>query len=209
VLERARALDHAALSLLYRRYLPVVYRYVLGRIGDAHAAEDVTSETFIGMVDAIERIRASDELGFVGWLLGIARHKAVEHLRRQAAQPPMQSTSEPWDEPLAYAEAGDPLGVVTARESWAEVTAALQGLTDEQRTVLSYRLVLGYGTEEVARMLDRQPGAIRALQFRALAALTRLLAASGTNPAAVALRARLGGSARSPRAQRSDDAPRR
>jgi RNA polymerase sigma-70 factor, ECF subfamily len=209
VVERARTLDHTALSLLYRRYLPVVYRYVLGRIGDVHLAEDVTSETFIGMVDTIERVRAGDELGFAAWLLGIARHKVAEHYRRQAARPLMQPPGEPWDEPLAQAEAGDPLGVVTARESWAEVVAALQRLTEEQRTVVLYRCVLGYGTEEVARLLDRQPGAIRALQFRALTALARFLAVGGTNPAVAALRAELGGPARAARAQRNDDAPRR
>jgi RNA polymerase sigma-70 factor, ECF subfamily len=154
-------------------------------------------------------VRAGNELDFAAWLLGIARHKVAEHYQRQAARPLLHPPREPWDEPPAQAEAGDPLSVVTARESWAEVVAALQQLTEEQRTVLVYRCVLDYGTEEVARLLHRQPGAIRAVQFRALRALTRLLAAGGTHPAAPALRAHHGGPARLPRAQRSDDVPRR
>jgi RNA polymerase sigma-70 factor, ECF subfamily len=209
VVQRARELDDEALSLLYRHYLPVVYRFVLTRIADAHLAEDVTSETFLAMVDTIERVRASDELGFAAWLLGIARHKVAEHYRRQATRPLLHPPEERWDEPLAQAEAGDPLGVVTARESWAEVVAALQQLTEDQRTVLLYRCVLDYRTEQVARLLGRQPGAIRTLQFRALSALARFLAAAGTPPSLAAVRSRLSRPSRPPRAQRSDDAPRR
>jgi RNA polymerase sigma-70 factor (ECF subfamily) len=209
VVERARALDHGALSLLYSRYLPVVYRYILARMSDVHLAEDVTSETFIAMVDSIERVRADDELAFASWLLGIARHKVAEHYRRQAARPVTQTLAAPWDEPAAQAEAGDPLGVVTARESWAEVVTALGQLTEEQRTVVLYRCVLGYETEEVARLMDRQPGTIRALQFRALASLARFLARGGTNPAVKVLRSNLSGPARGRQTRRSDDDPRR
>lgn len=193
VLERARALDHGALSLLYSRYHPVVRLYVLGRIGDVHLAEDVVSETFLAMVDSIERVRANEEPAFAAWLLSIARNKVVDHYRRQAVLPRTQGMVAPWEEPAAQAEAGDPLGVVTARESWAEVVAALRRLTEEQRMVVLYRCVLGYETQEVARLMDRRPGTVRALQFRALASLARFLATSDTNPAVAALRASLGG----------------
>ncbi len=209
VVRRARALDHEALSLLYGRYLPVVYRYVLARVGDIHLAEDLTAETFMAMVESVERLRADDELGFAAWLLGIARNKLAEHYRRQASRPVMGGDIPAAREPVAHAEAGDPLNVVVARESWSEVAGAMQRLTEEQRAVILYRCVLGYDTEDVARLLDRQPGAIRALQFRALSSLARLLAAGGTNPAVPAIRATLGRPAPGRRAQRSDDAPRR
>lgn len=209
VLERARALDHGALSLLYSRYLPVVRIYVLGRVGDVHLAEDVISETFLAMVDSIERVRADNEPAFAAWLLSIARNKVIDHYRRQAALPITQGMVAPWEEPAAQAEAGDPLRVVTARESWAEVVAALQRLTEEQRMVLIYRCVLGYETEEVARLMGRQPGAVRALQFRALASLARFLAAGGTNPVMATLRASFGGRNRGQRRHGSDDDPRR
>ena len=50
-LERARQLDQTAISMLYRRFLPIVYRYALAQVGAAPQAEDVTSETFYAMVD--------------------------------------------------------------------------------------------------------------------------------------------------------------
>lgn len=195
VLERARALDSAALTLLYRRFLPVVYRFALARIGDVHAAEDITSETFSAMVEGIAALRARDELGFSAWLLGIARNQAAMQIRRR-----QHARHEQYDElpeaqqPYAAAEAGDPLAVLTARESWSETVAALNRLTEEQRAVVLYRCVLGFSTDEVASLLQKQPGTIRALQFRALASLARQL---GTNPdtspaASVAARKRRG-----------------
>jgi RNA polymerase sigma-70 factor, ECF subfamily len=207
VLERARTLDHGALSLLYRRYLPAVRLYVLGRIGDVHLAEDIISETFLAMVESIERVRTDEEPAFTAWLLRIARNKVVDHYRRQASLPATQGMAAPWEEPASQAEAGDPQGVVTARESWAEVVAALQRLTEEQRMVVLYRCVLGYETEEVARLLDRQPGAVRALQFRALASLARFLVAGGTNPPG--RRPPSGGPTRGLWKHGSDDDPRR
>lgn len=201
LLERARALDHGALSMLYTRYLPVVYRAMLGHVSDVHLAEDLTAETFFAMVESIERMRASDELGFAAWLLGIGRHKVAEHYRRQASRPVIRGEIHPWEEPAAEAEAGDPLDVVAAREHWSEVVTALHQLTEDQRTVVLYRCVLGYSAVAVARMLDREPGAIRQLQFRALASLARYLAARGTNPSVPAIRASVGAPARAHRSR--------
>lgn len=179
VLERARTLDATALSLLYRRFLPVVYRFALARIGEPHAAEDITSETFSAMVEQISALRARDELGFSAWLLSIARNQAAMQIRRRRSQHEQYGELPEARQPHAVAEAGDPLAVLTARESWSETVAALNRLTEEQRDVVLLRCVLGFSTEEVATQLGKQPGTIRALQFRALASLARLL---GTNP---------------------------
>ncbi|HET8906436.1 MAG TPA: sigma-70 family RNA polymerase sigma factor [Ktedonobacterales bacterium] len=183
-LERARVLDQGALTMLYRRFMPVVYRFVLARVSGVQVAEDVTSETFLAVVTGIRGMRATDELTFAAWVLGIARNKVATHFRRQSTQP----ATRPWlpedDQPITVADEGDPLAIITARESWAEVVAALNQLTEEQRAVVLYRCVLGYATDDVARLLDRQANAIRALQFRGLASLARHLnaAASVTSP---------------------------
>jgi RNA polymerase sigma-70 factor (ECF subfamily) len=209
LLGRARALDRDALGTLYDRYLPAVYRFVLARVGDPHLAEDLTADTFMAMVESIERARADDELSFAAWLFGVARNKVAEHLRRRATRGRLAPEVEmDATEPLALAEADDPLGVVIARERWAAVAAALRELTDEQRDVVLYRCMLGYDTDEVARLLGRQPGAVRALQFRALSALARRLSASGTDPMMTALRGTQQRPAPGRRSRRSDDATR-
>lgn len=181
VLEAARAMDSLALTRLYKRFLPVVYRYALARIGDSHSAEDVTSETFFAMMDGIAHTRARDELTFAAWLLGIARNRVAMHFRRVQARPELGGDALDGVELRSTAEAGDPLDVLTVRESWAEVVAALNQLTEDQRAVVLYRCVLGYPTEDVAALLEKQPGTVRALQFRALASLERYLRKSGAS----------------------------
>lgn len=174
-LARAKSLDERSLSLLYARFLPVIYRYQLARLGDPHLAEDLTAETFIAMVEQIARARAEDELTFAAWLLGIARNKLLMYYRARRSRPaPVYGVPE--ELPLyARADEDDPLAVLSARESWSEVAAALDELTEEQRNVVLYRCVLGYSAEEVGALLGKQAGAVRALQFRALATLARLL----------------------------------
>jgi RNA polymerase sigma factor (sigma-70 family) len=175
VLDRARALDSAAVGQLYSRFLPVVYRFVLARVSDVHIAEDLTSDTFFAMVEQIGSTRAQDELSFAAWLLGIARNKVLMHYRRRKTGPTFAPELDDEAHPTAYAEEDDPLAIITAKESWSEVVVALNQLTEEQRTVVLYRCVLGYSTDEVAQLMEKKPGTIRALQFRALASLARLL----------------------------------
>jgi RNA polymerase sigma-70 factor (ECF subfamily) len=174
--------DRSAVGMLYQRVLPVIYRYVLARVGAVHTAEDVTSETFSAMVEGIGAMRAHDERTFTAWVLGIARNQVAAHYRRHYAQPdfdPKTPGSLAEDvQPRAIAEAGDPLRIVTARERWTEVTAGINRLSEDQRAVVLYRCVLGYSTEEVARLLEKQPNAVRQLQFRGLTALARYLGSS-------------------------------
>ena len=177
VLARARALDQRAISMLYHRFLPVVYRFVLARIGDPYQAEDITSETFFAVLEGIAHTRAENELGFAAWILGIARNQVAMHFRRQRTRPETALDLSD-DAPLfGVAGEGDPLAIITARESWHEIVAALNRLTEDQRTVVLYRCVLGYSAEEVGQLMGKQPGTVRALQFRALSSLARLLAA--------------------------------
>ena len=66
---------------LYDSALPEVYGYLASRCGSASVAEDLTSETFLAAVDAVRREVVSDLT--VAWLIGVARHKLVDHWRRR------------------------------------------------------------------------------------------------------------------------------
>jgi RNA polymerase sigma-70 factor (ECF subfamily) len=175
VLQRAQQKDQQALSALYKRFLPVVYRFVLARVSDQHLAEDLTADTFFAVVNDIGATRANDELGFSAWVLGIARSRVLQHFRRQHIRMEAERDLAPMAEPLTSDDEDDPLEIITARESWGTIVAALNHLTEDQRSVVLYRCVLGYSAEEVADLLDKHPGTIRALQFRALASLARHL----------------------------------
>jgi RNA polymerase sigma-70 factor (ECF subfamily) len=176
-LRRARTSDQQALSLLYRRFLPTVSRYILLRVGDPHHSEDLTADTFFAVVEGIASSRAADELGFAAWVLGIARNKVAMHFRRMRvrAESSHAFAADADLELLAVGDEDDPLTIITARESWATVTEALARLTEEQRSVVLYRCVLGYSTEDVATLLGKRAKAVRALQSRALASLARHL----------------------------------
>ncbi len=177
-LQRARQLDQTAISMLYRRFLPVVYQYALAHVGAAPQAEDVTSETFYAMVDGIASTRAQDESSFTAWLLGIARYKVTHYYRTLRTRAETSLTLTEDAHPLAVAEEADPQTVVAMRERWSEIVDTLRLLTEEQRTVVVYRCALGYSTAEVAEMLGKPENAVRGLQFRGLAALTRHLVAA-------------------------------
>jgi RNA polymerase sigma-70 factor, ECF subfamily len=164
-----------ALTLIYRRFLPVVYRFIFARVADATVAEDLASETFFAMVKHIGDTRARDEGSFAAWILTIARNQVAAYYRGERARPTTQ-LDEPVQERLVEPSGdGDPLRVVTARETLRELKAALDLLTEDQRNVLLYRTLYGYSAEQLGRELNKQPGAIRALQFRALESLARIL----------------------------------
>jgi RNA polymerase sigma-70 factor (ECF subfamily) len=160
----------------------VVYRYVLARVGSEPLAEDLTSEVFFAVLEGIRTVRAQDELGFAAWLLGIARNTVSMHYRKVRIRPEEPHLLLENQHLIATAEEGDPLMIITARESWAEVAAGLNQLTEEQRAVVLYRCVLGYSAEDTAKLLKKRPGAVRALQFRALASLTRYLEMAEETP---------------------------
>lgn len=175
VLLRARSNDQPAIGMLYRRFQSAIFRYVVSRVADIPSAEDITSETFVAMIRGIGSTRATDELGFAAWLLGIARNQVLVHYRRTKSHPQVELTNKHNNEAQSVAEEGDPLLVLMARESWIETVNALNQLPPDQRSVILYRCVLGYPLDEVAEFLSKKPGTISALQFRAHLSLARRL----------------------------------
>ncbi|HEY7127858.1 MAG TPA: sigma-70 family RNA polymerase sigma factor [Ktedonobacterales bacterium] len=175
-----------ALSALYYQFLPVVYGVIATRIPDRATAEDLTSEVFLKMVEGISQVYSTDEAGFGGWMLRIARNTIAGYYRQQQTQPeviPLENSHWEEDEPgenqaiPASHPDYDPVRTTESRETWREVQEAMGRLTAEQQQVLLYRLICGYSVATVARMLGKNPNAIKALQFRALQSLERLLAA--------------------------------
>jgi RNA polymerase sigma-70 factor, ECF subfamily len=175
LLELGRARNPEALSLLYRRFLPVIYRFLHSHTGNTALAEDLTSDTFFAVMESLGTLRAQDELGFATWALGIARNKLAMHFRRVKSRPEVSIDLADMAEPATVAEEGDPLLVLTARERWADVVAALNQLTPEQRETLWRRCLLGESAAAVAHAMGKPTNAIYGLQFRALAALAQRL----------------------------------
>jgi DNA-directed RNA polymerase specialized sigma24 family protein len=84
MIKQARLRDEEALVALYQRALPVIYRYVLARLGRPDLVEDVVSEVFLVMMETIGDLRTEQEAGFYAWLLQIAQGKISRTLRHLA-----------------------------------------------------------------------------------------------------------------------------
>jgi RNA polymerase sigma-70 factor (ECF subfamily) len=156
----------ADLLALYDQALPQVYGYLLSRCGQKALAEDLTAETFLAAVDTVRR----DQPVTVAWLIGVARHKLVDHWRRLAREERNLAlvTAEPeppWEDGV--------LDAVTAR-------AVLARLGPQHRLALTLRYLDGLPVPEVARLLDRTLHATEALLVRARAAFRRAYDTPGT-----------------------------
>ena len=170
LLDRIRDLDERTLGHLHDRYYPELFRFALYRIGDQQSAEDVASEVFVRLIDAVKVGRGPAQT-VRGWLFGVASNLVAEHFRKAPRE-----SAELHDEMPA---AGSIVGEVEARIRNAQLVRSMQALTREQQEVLSFRFALGYSLEETATAMGRNVNTIKQLQFRAVSALKRQLELDG------------------------------
>jgi RNA polymerase sigma-70 factor (ECF subfamily) len=171
--------DSAAFGLLYDRYVDVVYRYVLFRMGDRDLAEDVTSETFLR---ALRRITSVSYQGRdVGaWFVTIARNLILDHMKssRFRLEVVTDEVTEPGAAPVsgigAQAQAGPEQEAIT-RATRTELLRCVAKLGEDQRECIVLRFMQGLSVAETAAIMNRNEGAIKALQHRAVRRLAQLL----------------------------------
>jgi RNA polymerase sigma-70 factor, ECF subfamily len=180
LLKDAQQGDSDALSVLYRRFLPAIFGYIATRVPQRTIAEDLTSDVFLQMVEGIHALRARDEASFAAWLLQIARMTVAGHYRKRERQPqtfslPDEDAEEEGQLFVDQHPENNPALQAETREDWMRVVQAMNQLTEEQRRVLLGRFLMGYDGETIARMIGKKSNAVRALQFRALQSLHRLL----------------------------------
>jgi RNA polymerase sigma-70 factor, ECF subfamily len=169
----ARRREPAAVTRVYTAYAPALYRFFMAAVGDRHQAEDLTGTAIVSAIEGLPGFRGPvDALG--GWLFQIARHDLYDYRRRQA-----RSRNEPLDDnlPEAAAAAGavDPEELAIERLEGTRVMAALGKLSPDQREVLLLRMAGGLTAPEVADILGKTTGAVKALQHRGLASMARVL----------------------------------
>jgi RNA polymerase sigma-70 factor (ECF subfamily) len=167
--------DPAAFAPLYEAYFDAVYRYCYHRLGDWSAAEDAASLVFTNALAALPRFRTYGRSGsFRSWLFAIAHNVVVNHHRAQGRRQAIalvEAHTVPDRSPSPEEEA-------VAAETSRSVHALLSQLTHDQRQVVELRLA-GLTDAEIASVLGRRHGAIRAAQYRALLKLRALFAAGG------------------------------
>jgi RNA polymerase sigma-70 factor (ECF subfamily) len=166
---RAREGDGAAFDEIYRALAAPVYSYLTTQVRRREDAEDLTGQVFL---EAMRGVRAfsGDGSGFRAWLFRIAHNRAVDLARRLARRP--EATLEEADrfaDPVATDERA--IAGIEGEALWR----AVESLPEQQRRVLALRLAGGLTSREIAEILGKRLGTVKALQHRALIAVARTL----------------------------------
>lgn len=168
LLARARSWEMEALAEIYDRYSPLLYRYAMRWLDDEILAEDCVAEVFSRFLYALHD-GGGPRRHLKAYLFRMAHNWIMDHFRQQSG------VALTLEETLWRDNASDVETRVLARQQQAKVRAALRRLTPEQQQVIVLRFLEGWSHAEIAVLLRKSVGAVKALQHRALAALRRHL----------------------------------
>ncbi len=169
-LAAATSRDTAAFTDLYRRHVVRVYRYLLYRVGNVEDAQDLTTQTFMTALESIKRYR--NDGPFIAWLLGIARHKAIDFQRQRTETIPLDGVAQMPD----HAPLPDELAASSIRQD--DVIRACRTLAPERAEAISLRFFGGLSNKEVAQVMGKNETAVKMLVHRGVRDLRVRLAAS-------------------------------
>jgi len=168
IIRRAQKGDPEAVAELYNRHAPAIFRYIFLRMNNPTTAEDLTSEVFVKMVEAL-KYYSDRGIPFAAWLFRIAHDRVVDYYRGTARRPTVELSE------LVEDHAPGPEEQASNHLVSHYVVKALTALTDTHRSVIQLRFVEEYSVEDTARQMRKTTGAVKALQHRALRNLARQL----------------------------------
>lgn len=170
LVRRAQRGDREAFGELYEAHFDKIYRYVMLKIGNRAEAEDMAQQVFLKAYKSIPSYKWKG-VPFSAWLFRIAHNQMVDFVRRASKRPTV-----PLEESLVVS--GDnPQATVERHMDIEELVLATGRLTAAQREVISLRFAGGLPIAEVARVMGKSVGAVKALQHSAIAALRKVLLA--------------------------------
>ena len=168
LLEKARTFDQAALGEVYDLYSDALYAYAYKHVGDTQLAEDLVAEAFQRLLKAFKSGGGPTE-HLQAYLYRIT-HNLITDTYRREPPPPLEL-----QEDRLQQEGQGPAEIVSDRQEADLVRRALRLLTPEQRQVIVLRFLEGLSTREIALVMEKSIGSIKAQQHRGLAALQRSL----------------------------------
>jgi RNA polymerase sigma-70 factor, ECF subfamily len=166
---RAQRGDRSALEELYLIHFDRIYSYLHVTVGNRHDAEDLTTQTFLKMLESIAKFRWGSA-PFSAWLFRIAHNLAMDHFRSSRRWQPEEEVPEPEVDDSTSAEAGALESI--GRKSMLEL---IDDLSSEQQQVLTLKFVFNFSNGEAATILGKSEGAVKSLQHRALVTLQKKL----------------------------------
>ena len=170
---RAQAGDAEAFRLLYRDIQPRLLRYLHALAGQD--AEDIASETWLQVTRDLATFTGSYD-GFRGWAATIARHRALDHLRRTTRRPP--ALALPAEDLAAWPAAEDTAASALDAVATGHAVALIATLPPDQAEAVLLRAVLGLDATTAGHVLGKRPGAVRTAAHRGLKTLHKKLGAA-------------------------------
>jgi RNA polymerase sigma-70 factor (ECF subfamily) len=167
LVDRAQQGDRSALEELYLIHFDRIYGYLHVSVGNRHDAEDLTTQTFLKMLESIGKFRWQSA-PFSAWLFRIAHNLAMDHFRANRRWQPEEDVPEPDADETTSAEAGALESI--GRKSMLDL---IEDLSPEQQQVLTLKFVFNFANAEAATILGKTEGAIKSLQHRALVSLQK------------------------------------
>lgn len=164
-----------ALVQLYERYNRLVFSLALALVNDRATAEEITLDVFMRVWQKASTYRA-DQAKVSTWLTHIARHHAIDILRRRSVR--LDQSALHWDDVTFKAELSerDPQESVELSLSRERVHAALARLPADQKQALSLAYFGGYTQSQIAEMLKQPLGTIKTRLRLAMQKLREFLA---------------------------------
>jgi RNA polymerase sigma-70 factor (ECF subfamily) len=174
LLAGVRRLDPEALAEAHDTYYPAIFRYIAYKVGNQETAEDLTSEVFVRLLDAV-RDRHAPQNTLRGWLYSVAGHIVADYHRKHYRGGQEVALYEGLESDIK-----GPAELAVKKQTLEALNAALGELTDEQQDVIALRFGYEMPIREVAEMIGKSEGAVKQLQARAVAALSRRMTVGGS-----------------------------
>lgn len=176
-LDAARAGKESGIAELWRALNPPILRYLRVVVGES--AEDVASETWLHAAREIHQFRG-DAAGFRVWLFRVARHRALDELRRAGRRREDPAGLDAADERVAL---DDPAAEALERFTTRRALSMIAGLPPDQAEAVMLRVVAGMDVAQTASVLGKRPGAVRIATMRGLRRLAANLEAGNAGAA--------------------------
>jgi RNA polymerase sigma-70 factor (ECF subfamily) len=168
LLNAAKTFEPSALTAIYKLYSPGIYRYAVRLLGDECLAEDCVAETFSRYLKALRAGKGPDD-HLQAYLYRIAHNWITDSYRRQPFPQVELEDSFPEN------DHDPPEAQVSNENDQRQVRSALRSLTSDQRLAITLRYLEGWDNEEIMSVMNKSAGTIRALQFRGIRTLRKLL----------------------------------
>lgn len=153
--------DPGGMSEVWEVFYPKIYRYIAYRVNRKEEAEDLTSEVFLRFIKSDQDPKKNVQ----GWLYKTAENLVTDHYRRQSVRKDVMESTEILDT-FTDTKSDSSKGLDVY-----DLQRGMKNLTGEQYQVILLKFIEGYSTKEIAPIMGKSEGAVKALQFRALQAL--------------------------------------